>query len=124
VGHELAAVLTLTLGLIASYIINQIDRLPVIDNLSSLTNLGERVLVPALAGILLVPGSEVFGAESGPCPGIGCIPAGENPSCSFLMTGAAWGWLGCLVCGALLAALTRERSNFRGDCRCCPLLFL
>src|SRR5205823_2979692 len=46
-GPRLAAVLTLPLGLVGSYIIRQIDRLPVIDDFSSLKNLSERILLPA-----------------------------------------------------------------------------
>jgi len=34
------------------------------------------------------------------------------PSCPFLLIGAAWGWLGFLICGAILAVLTRERAVF------------
>ncbi len=110
-GPRSAAVLTLTLGLIASYIINQIDRLPVIGGLTSLNSLSERILVPALAGILVIPGPEVL-ARIWFIPWYWFHTSSENPSCSYLISGAAWSWLGFLVCGALLAALTRERSTF------------
>jgi len=110
VGPRLAAVLTLTLGLIASYVINQIDRLPAVGGLS-LASLSERILIPATAGILLIPGPEVL-TRIWLMPWHWFHTSSESPSCSFLMSGAAWSWLGFVVCGALLAALTRERSTF------------
>ena len=109
-GPRLAAVLSLTLGLIASHIVSQIDRLPVIDDLSSLNSLGERLLIPAIAGILIIPGAEVL-TRIWLMPWYWFHASSETPSCSFLMSGAAWSWLAFLVCGALLAILLRERST-------------
>src|SRR5260370_32554617 len=111
VGPRLAAVLTLTLGLIASYVINQIDKFPVVEGLSSLNSASKRILVPALAGILVIPGPEVL-TRIWLMPWYWFHAGSENPSCSYLMSGAAWSWLGFLVCGALLAALTRKRPPF------------
>jgi len=111
VGPRLAAVLTLTIGLVASYIINQIDRLPAIGGLSSLSSVGERVLLPAIAGILIIPGSGVL-VRIWLMPWYWFHTTTENPSCSFLMAGAAWGWVGFFVCGAVLAALTKDRGTF------------
>jgi hypothetical protein len=111
VGPRLAAVLSFTLGIVASYLINQIDRLPAIGDLSSLKNLTERILIPAVAGILIIPGAEVL-TRIWLMPWYWFHSSDQNPSCSYLMGGAVWHWLGFLVCGALLAALTRERSTF------------
>ena len=60
VPPQLATILTLTVGLIASRIINKIDALPVVAGLSPLNSLSERVLVLALAGILIIAGPEVL----------------------------------------------------------------
>src|SRR6266480_1934350 len=104
-------VLIFPLGLIASFIMSRIDRLPVIGEPPSLNNLTERILVPAAAGILLIPGPEVL-TRIWLMPWHWFHTSSENPSCAFLMSGAAWSWFGFVVCGALLAALTRERSTF------------
>jgi hypothetical protein len=110
-GPRLATVLTLALGLIASYIINRIDQFPVVDARSSLNSLSEKILVPALAGILLIPSPEVL-VRTWLMPWYWFHKSSEIPSCSFLITGSAWAWLGFLICGGLLAVLTRERSTF------------
>ncbi len=108
---QTATILTFAVGLIASAAINQISTLPVINDFSPLHRFTSNILIPAVVGILLIPGPEVLvriwlmvwhwfhGIEA-------------IPSCPFLLIGAAWGWLGFLICGAILAVLTRERAVF------------
>ena len=111
VGPRVATVVTLAIGLVASYVINRIDKLPALDGLQSVSTLTERVLVPAFAGILIMGGSDIL-VRIWLMLWFWFHTSTENPSCSYLMVGAAWGWLGVIVCSAVLAALTRTRATY------------
>jgi hypothetical protein len=106
-----ATVLTLMIGLLASYLIGQIEKLPAIEDFSSLTSLYERTLFSALVGILPIPGSEVL-------PRLWMMPwywfhtRNATLACSFLIGAVAWDWLGFFVCRAVIAIQTGKRATF------------
>lgn len=111
IGPRLAAVLTLAIGLIASHLLNRIEKLPIPGGLSTRGSFYQRILIPALVGIFIVPGSEIL-ARLWLAPWYWFHASSEVPSCWFLMCGAAWGWFGILVCGSLIALLTGRRATF------------
>jgi|GEM_PF-6512235 hypothetical protein len=108
---QIATMLTFAVGLIASAVINQLNTLPIIDDFSPVKRFRTNIVIPALTGILLIPAPEVLTRIWDMFWQL-FHKSGDVPSCGFLLAGSAWGWLGFLICGALLAVLTKERALF------------
>lgn len=110
-GPRTGAVLTLGLGLVGSYLINQIDKLPVPADAATFERLYDRILLPAVAGIFVASSSDIF-VRVWLTPWHWFHARSDVPSCWFLMCGVAWDWFGVLVCGAVIALLTGPRATF------------
>jgi len=110
-GPRVATVLTLGIGLVASYLVNQIEKLPQIGAISELDTAFQRIIAPAITGIFVAPSSDLL-ARLWLTPWHWFHTSSEIPSCWFLMTGVAWDWIGVLVCGAVIALLAGRRATF------------
>lgn len=105
-GPRVAATLTLAIGLIASHLLNHIEKLPTPK--PDLSGLYTNFIVPMLAGILIVNGAAIF-ARLWLMFWRWSHTSKETLSCGTLLTGAALDWIGCVVAGALLATLVHRR---------------
>jgi hypothetical protein len=111
VSAQFATILTLGIGLLASFLINRIHELPQVQPNFATDSFYERVLFPALVGILCISGAEVF-ARLWLMPWH--LSHGENvvPSCSYLLTGGAFDWLGLVISVVVVAILMGRRADF------------
>src|SRR5436853_3956084 len=110
-GPRLAAVATFAIGLIASYVLRQVEKLPALGELSLPNNSYERFLIPVLVGILIVPSAEMF-SRLWMMPWYWFHTSKDIPSCKFLMGAIACDWTGFLFIGVVVAILTRQRATF------------
>ncbi len=110
-GPRVGAVLTFAIGLIASYLLRQMEKLPVPDHFSTLSNLYVNTFLPALAGILVLSSSEIL-TRLWMMPWYWFHTSKESPSCPYFLTGAVFNWLGFAVCGSVIGALTERRATF------------
>jgi hypothetical protein len=105
-----ATVLSFPIMLLAGHLIQRIDKLPVVTGAQTLGNV-YHTIVPALSGVVVVQGAEIF-ARVWFMPWYWFHRFSDVPSCSFLLSGAALGWCGLLISGALLGVLTGRRATF------------
>ncbi len=110
-GPRVGAVLTFAIGLIASYLLRQVEKLPAPDHSSTLSILFVNTFLPMLTGILVLSSSEIL-TRLWMMPWYWFHTGKESPTCSYLLVGAAFNWLGFAVSGALIGALTERRATF------------
>jgi len=107
----LASILTLGIGLTASYLIRQIDEFPRPRGNFVLAPFYEKTLVPALVGIVFISGADVF-ARIWHMPWYWFHSEDAVPSCSFLLSTSAVDWLGLVFSSIVVATLMGKRAEF------------
>lgn len=110
-GPRIATALTLVIGLAASYLISQLEKLPTFDGISIMTGFYHRALLPGLVGVLAMQGTEIF-SRVWLVPWYWFHPNSEFPSCWLLMCGIVSDWLGFLLCGAVLGTVLGRRATY------------
>jgi hypothetical protein len=108
---RLAGLLTLGLGLAASYLIRQIDQFSKPQSSFVAATFYERTLIPALVGLVFIPGSDIF-ARIWVMPWHWFHSEGTIPSCSFVLSTAAVDWFGLVFSCVLVAVLMGRRADF------------
>lgn len=108
---RLATFLALVIGLTSSYLIRQIDDLPMPRSKFVAATFYEKTFVPALVGLVFISGSDIFSR-------IWVMPwrwfHGEDavPGCAFLLSAAGVDLIGIIFSCVVVATLMGRRSNF------------
>jgi hypothetical protein len=108
-GPRLAAALTLAIGLVASHLLNHVEKLPppVVD----LRALFFSVISPAIVGTLVVNGSAIP-ARLWMMLWHWLHASKDSPSCGTLLATGALDWAGCIIVSVALAFLVGRKATF------------
>ncbi len=107
----LASVISIAITLIDAHLINRIDTLPRPDGKQLATSIYQAILLPAIVGILIISNSGLL-ARVWFLPWHWFHSSDAVPPCSYILSGAAFDWLGIFVVAGITALLMKERAVF------------
>lgn len=107
----LGTAISIAVGLVATRLINNIESLPKPDERELAEGIYRSVLLPAAAGILIIPSSDLL-VRLWWMPWHWSHTNDATLPCAYIWIAALLGWLGVLIAPGVTALLTRQRAVF------------
>jgi hypothetical protein len=109
--RSLSTLISIAVGLVASHLINRIERLPKTDVSAAGMSFYRNVLLPAAVGVMVISNSNLL-ARVWFMLWHWLHANNSIPSCRSIFTGAILGFLGVPVTAAITAAIVKQRAVF------------